>query len=902
MPLRLALAATLGFLTFLSTLMLGLGQGDATLPVLLGIAAVASFILTDYRRVIQLGDWTVNIVVILIFCFNLFDVLQRHGEDLALGIARVLVFVQVVLLFREKDTRFCWQIMLISLLQVVVSTVFQQSILFGMLLLLYVFVGLCAFVLLFLQQEHRYFRQHSFVRTFSESIKTEMSERHDRRKLFRIALMTALMGPLSLVLSFGKKKNGRESTDQKSRTQEMLRLLFLIFPNEEDIAKKDRWERVEDIPGIEKQSFHAVPQRQNGANSASAFRRFPLLTERPRFAAGTQSPKPWTGNWQELSYHLTKGTVFATFVAVIIFCLIPRVGRIEFNNQVLKQDFEQWIRPVQRQVSVGVVGFDEEIQLGSLGTVIPHHREVIKVRFLHSSDNKLITETESLSNPYRAITEATLYFRGTPLDTYSDGSWTQKPAPAESTGEVLGGMGAILQPQDQQLVFFEEGCDLVTLAMTIQPLDTRVFFAPHPFFNLPQSNEITLKSTNGRVEETRGRRREANKTIVTAAFKHGVQLDLTPCQEQVNRTNLLQFPDKGLESLKTLAARWDAESKLPKDDIIGRARFMEQKFLHSQTFVYQLGGTIRNYNLDPLEDFIAHHPRGHCEYFAGALALMLRSVGISSRVIIGFKTAAMDYNAACTIRQSDAHAWVEVYIPPETIPQRRTGHYAQWWQNGGWLRLDPTPASDRSTMMSALSLRWSDWSNTIQAFWNEYVLNMTPGVQSYWIYEPLYEAWQFIVYRIFNLEFWKEFCTDMMWFYHSFFSDVPQKERRMWDGFYLIPPFIILGLLGLTSWRLTSMLRSTRRRATEEMRRRITIEFYLRMERMLAKIGLIRRASLTPLEFAQQSAFTPLMVPIVEAFYRVRFGNTILTEEESRSVLSTLDQLERSITQTEPQS
>jgi hypothetical protein len=355
---------------------------------------------------------------------------------------------------------------------------------------------------------------------------------------------------------------------------------------------------------------------------------------------------------------------------------------------------------------------------------------------------------------------------------------------------------------------------------------------------------------------------------------------------------VLQVPDQGLEALKTLAARWDAESKCPKNDITGRARFMEQQFLQSEEFSYQLGGTVRDYDLDPLEDFIAHNPKGHCEYFAGALALMLRSVGIGARVIIGFKTEAAGSNASCIIRQSDAHAWVEVYVPPETMPQRTTGNYSQWWQHGGWLRLDPTPAPQSSAIMTALTLGWSDWSRAIQSFWNEYVLNMTPNVQSYWIYDPLYRAGQFIVHRIFSWEQWKEFFSDMMWYYRSFFSDAPQQERRMWDGFYLLPPFVILGLLGLASWRLTSMLRSSRKRSAEEMRRRITIEFYLRMERMLAKIGLVRRSSLTPLEFARQSSFASLMLPVVEAFYRVRFGDTVLTEEESKSILQTLEQLE----------
>jgi len=888
MPLRLALAITLGILTFLSSLMLGLGQGDASLPVLTLMAAVVSFYLTDYRRIIQLGDWTVNILVVLIFATNIVNVLHHQGEDLAWSIARVLVFVQIVLLFREKNTRFGWQILMISMLQVVVATVFQQSVLFAMLLFLYVFVGLCAFIFLFLQQEHRYFRQHSFVRTLSETFKKEMAERQDRRKLARIVLLTILMGPLSLILSFGKRKDETQ-TASKTRSREMLRELFLIFPTEEDIAQKERWESVEETP-IEA-SFHSVPSSPSSAAVVAS--RFPLLTERPSFSAGTQSPRAWSGNWRELFHHLTVGTLFASIFAIMVFCLVPRVGQIDIYGFSLKREFEGWTRPVQRHISIGAIGINDEIQLGALGSVIPHHHEVFNVRFFHNPDNTLITETDS-ANQYHAIAWTTLYFRGTPLDTYFDGRWTQAPTSVSSTlgGDVLP-MGASLQSSNQHLAFFESSCDLVTLSMTIQPLTTQVFFAPSPFFNISRLDEIPLRHTHGRVEEARRRYHEGTKTIASTAFQRGLQLDLVPNQEQVNRAILLQIPDRGLDSLKALAARWDAESGLPQSDIIGRARFMEQRFLNSPEFAYQLGGTIRDFDLDPLEDFIARNPRGHCEYFAGALAMMLRSVGIGSRVILGFKTEVIDGDI-CIVRQSDAHAWVEVYIPSEALQERLSGQYAHWWRNGAWLRLDPTPSSDGSMLMS-WALRWADFNRSVQTFWNEYVLNMTSGRQSHWIYTPLYHVGHFIVHRVFNLEFWKEFANDMVWFYRSLLSEEEQRERRTWDGFYLALPFIILVLLALATWRLTSMLLSIRKRSAEEMRRRITIEFYLRMERMLAKIGVIRSVSLTPLEFARQLPFMPLMLPIVEAFYRVRYGNAVLDETESQTIMKTLEQLESAL-------
>src|SRR5258705_2320352 len=67
---------------------------------------------------------------------------------------------------------------------------------------------------------------------------------------------------------------------------------------------------------------------------------------------------------------------------------------------------------------------------------------------------------------------------------------------------------------------------------------------------------------------------------------------------------------------------------------------------------------------DPLADFLFHVKAGHCEYFSTAMTVMLRTRGIAARVVNGFLPG--EYNEASgayTVRQSDAHSWVEVYFP-----------------------------------------------------------------------------------------------------------------------------------------------------------------------------------------------------------------------------------------------
>ena len=79
---------------------------------------------------------------------------------------------------------------------------------------------------------------------------------------------------------------------------------------------------------------------------------------------------------------------------------------------------------------------------------------------------------------------------------------------------------------------------------------------------------------------------------------------------------------------------------------------------------------------DPLADFLFERRKGHCEYFASAMAVMLRTLGIPSRLVTGFQGGA--YNPVSgwsVVRASDAHSWVEA-----------------WIDGRGWITFDPTPA------------------------------------------------------------------------------------------------------------------------------------------------------------------------------------------------------------------
>jgi transglutaminase-like putative cysteine protease len=87
---------------------------------------------------------------------------------------------------------------------------------------------------------------------------------------------------------------------------------------------------------------------------------------------------------------------------------------------------------------------------------------------------------------------------------------------------------------------------------------------------------------------------------------------------------------------------------------------------------------------DPLAEFLFEKRRGYCEYFATAAAVLLRLQGIPARYVMGFSVGPQNFVPGrfgvgdhYRIRESDAHAWVEAYLPGE-----------------GWVEADPTPPAD----------------------------------------------------------------------------------------------------------------------------------------------------------------------------------------------------------------
>ena len=144
----------------------------------------------------------------------------------------------------------------------------------------------------------------------------------------------------------------------------------------------------------------------------------------------------------------------------------------------------------------------------------------------------------------------------------------------------------------------------------------------------------------------------------------------------------------------------------------------------SGEFKYDLNLRRQDKALDPIEDFLFNTKTGHCERFASALALMLRSVGVPAAFVMGFKGCDAAGNGRYVIRQEHAHAWVEILVPRPTpegfrLPPRPTGEVdpppSELWH---WLTLDPTPDGPTETTEPSNLAGWFDTAreNWVQFF------------------------------------------------------------------------------------------------------------------------------------------------------------------------------------------
>lgn len=369
----------------------------------------------------------------------------------------------------------------------------------------------------------------------------------------------------------------------------------------------------------------------------------------------------------------------AVLVAVPLFALLPRV-----NNP--------FIGAVGRGISseaMAVSGFSDDVTLDSIGSLRTSREVALRLTY------------DGMQPPDE------IRLKGGAFDRLQDGRWQpaerwqqiRSPAPtavqlADPLPEVRGEVGVWLQPLfakglpvpvetarlevPMRTVDVNRGGALSLVVRPSQPLQYRAWVAPQPV-----SSAMSPASAGTDPGE-------APSTLDTGS--------VTP-------------------RIAELARRVAGEGTVAQ-----RAARLESHLLENFTYTLDFVGRSSD---DPLEDFLFEDRRGHCEYFASALVLLLRAEGIHARLATGFLGGDVNPLGYVIVRQSNAHAWVEGWIPGE-----------------GWRVFDPTPPAGRP------GIGEQSWASMIgQVYdsvvfqWERYVLSYGVEDQANFIYSAFTELW-----------------------------------------------------------------------------------------------------------------------------------------------------------------
>jgi transglutaminase-like putative cysteine protease len=142
---------------------------------------------------------------------------------------------------------------------------------------------------------------------------------------------------------------------------------------------------------------------------------------------------------------------------------------------------------------------------------------------------------------------------------------------------------------------------------------------------------------------------------------------LSPQEDARNLRRALRLPPGSNPKALSLAAEWRAASRGPAE-VLERAI----TFLRQGRFTYTLEPPLLGAN--PVDEFLFTTKAGFCEHFASAFVFLMRAAGVPARVVTGYQGGELNpVDRIITVRQSDAHAWAEVFLPKR-----------------GWMRVDPT--------------------------------------------------------------------------------------------------------------------------------------------------------------------------------------------------------------------
>ena len=134
------------------------------------------------------------------------------------------------------------------------------------------------------------------------------------------------------------------------------------------------------------------------------------------------------------------------------------------------------------------------------------------------------------------------------------------------------------------------------------------------------------------------------------------------------KSRYLQLPQKFSEKITSLAFDLSSEADTPIEKAITITNYLRNTFRYKDSVLIPQGE-------DPMEWFLFEGREGFCNYFSTADVLMLRSIGIPARMVVGYAQGErLSENDEFLVKIKDSHSWVEAFFP-----------------GSGWIILEPTP-------------------------------------------------------------------------------------------------------------------------------------------------------------------------------------------------------------------
>ncbi|MCC7336279.1 MAG: DUF3488 domain-containing protein [Pirellulaceae bacterium] len=573
--------------------------------------------------------------------------------------------------------------------------------------------------------------------------------------------------------------------------------------------------------------------------------------------------------------------VFAGF----FFYLLPRTG------------------PAQYEPSLGAqarIGLPTTLSIGTVGRLLSDPTPVMRVtlKALATGQNYAVKESP--------------YIRARVLDAYgefSSNDWVQH-------GEwVFSGVHEYrrLRGPESSGVGLDRNRDLVEVEFDIKQQFASTLFTLPPAFATakPLAFPLEFDRFNMVLDDLNPSRLPRGKSLVyslgSAAFAKGVQLRLTPAllgSGRLSETRNLFRLTSNFHSFKycdQYRQKLLRDSKLDARRTYEVAKHFEHHFTNSDfTYTLDLRPPI-DPEMDPIEDFLINQRRGHCQYFASAMVMMLRQSNIPSRIVVGYKPREFNkLGKYYSVKQNDAHAWVEALITRSELDGTELEHWATDSESY-WVRFDPTPesADDGSISQQGQAIDYAE------KLWKDYVVEGQKLTSEDSLYAPV-AANSENAYAA-AVEKFKQLRQRVI--AGELFTGLG-RIGFAWQAAILITA---IGVLAILLWQGSKLLqrfapRLASRIGLKRPPKAIKQAFFARCVALLARRGLRRELHETPEEFTHRASQTltdssaataPATAPAAGAlglltahYYRLRFGhNQTLSTAEQQDIDHALKQV-----------